>query len=255
MFAIGLTIAASLGAGFRRSRVPALAIALYLIYVVRIGGDFMSGRFLTAPLLVALCVPDGSDERSVLVPRLAAIAIAVVLGVTSPTATIFTDSTYYAPLSDTVFAPSGVTDQRGEYFQRTGWRTASGWRTAPLVEDLLEKIARVKAGHPVAFTHDAIGLVGYYTGPDRYIIDVHGLADPYLSRLPATRPWRIGHFSRGASDDYVASVQEDRNLIADPAQAARYAVLRIVTREPIWTMRRWRAIVALNTGHADEWRE
>src|SRR5690606_31660178 len=31
-------------------------VLLYLVYVVKIGGDFMAGRFLTAPLLVATAI-------------------------------------------------------------------------------------------------------------------------------------------------------------------------------------------------------
>lgn len=253
LFVIGVGIMTAIGPGSRRSRVAALAVVLYLIYVVRIGGDFMSGRFLTAPFLVALCLPDTTDARSAFVPRLAAIGLVVVLGVTSPTPTIYADSTYYAPLSDTVFAPSGVTDQRGEYFQRTGWRTASGWRRGPAVQDLIEKIDRVKAANPRAFGHDAIGLVGFYTGPDRYIIDVLGLADPFLSRLPATHPWRIGHYGRVIPDGFFESVFQERTQIADPEKASLYNLLRVVTRDPIWSTRRWRAIVALNTGRTNGW--
>lgn len=253
LFVIGLAALTAIGPGFRRSRIGALAVALYLIYVVRIGGDFMSGRFLTAPFLVALCLPDTTDARATWMPWLAAIGVVIALGVTAPAPTIAADSSYYAPLSDTVFAPSGVTDQRGEYFQRTGWRTASGWRRGPAVEDLIEKINRVKDANPRAFSHDAIGLVGFYTGPDRYIIDVLGLADPFLSRLPATRPWRIGHYSRVVPDGYFESVFEDRTLIADTEKASLYNLLRVVTRDPIWSARRWRAIVALNTGRTRGW--
>src|SRR5262249_49120863 len=37
-----------------RQRALALGVLLYLAYVVRIGGDFMSGRFLVAPLIGAV---------------------------------------------------------------------------------------------------------------------------------------------------------------------------------------------------------
>ena len=38
------------------SMVVAAGIVLYLLYIVSVGGDFMSGRFLTAPLLAAVAL-------------------------------------------------------------------------------------------------------------------------------------------------------------------------------------------------------
>ena len=35
--------------------VPLIGVALYLAYILKIGGDFMRGRFLTAPLFVVRC--------------------------------------------------------------------------------------------------------------------------------------------------------------------------------------------------------
>ena len=37
-------------------RALAAGLALHLVYVVAIGGDFMSGRFLCAPLFVAVLI-------------------------------------------------------------------------------------------------------------------------------------------------------------------------------------------------------
>lgn len=48
-----------------RALAVSLGMFLYLAYVVRVGGDFMAGRFLTAPFLcgVALCVGWPQSER------------------------------------------------------------------------------------------------------------------------------------------------------------------------------------------------
>jgi arabinofuranosyltransferase len=95
--------------------------------------------------------------------------------------------------------------------------TATGFRTGPFLDDMRPKIARARALGPRVFSHDAVGMVGLYTGPDRHIVDVLGLCDPLLARLPATRPWRIGHYNRDAPAGYLESLAEDRNLIEDPA--------------------------------------
>ena len=141
-----------------------------------------------------------------------------------------------------------------EYFPRTGWVTARGLRQRAYVTDLRDRIERAKASHPRAFMHDAVGMVGFHTGPDRHIIDVWALSDPFLARLPATRPWRIGHYTREPPPGYFESVAEDANRLTDPKLASLYGVVREVTRGPIWSRRRWRAIVALNTGRTDDWR-
>ena len=115
---------------------------------------------------------------------------------------------------------------------------------------LLEKIHRVEGENPRAFPHTAVGMAGYYTGPDRHIIDVYALCDPLLARLPTAVPWRIGHFQRDIPAGYWESVNADRNLIEDPEIAALYDTIRTVTRGPIWSWSRWKAILALNTWQA-----
>ena len=52
LFTIGLALVAPLAFGGGWS-VPA-GILVYLVYIVRVGGDFMSGRFLTAPFLLSV---------------------------------------------------------------------------------------------------------------------------------------------------------------------------------------------------------
>ena len=95
-----------------------------------------------------------------------------------------------------------------------------------------------------------IGLYAYYAGPDHHVVDRLGLADPLLARLPAEHDpsWRIGHFRRTVPESYVRSVLSARNGVADPELRALYDLVRLATRGPLWTVERWRAIWALNTG-------
>ena len=56
LLAIGVFVSVALATRARVSWPIALGIVLYLVYVVRVGGDFMSGRFLTAPLFSAVAL-------------------------------------------------------------------------------------------------------------------------------------------------------------------------------------------------------
>src|SRR5262249_47682569 len=51
---MGLGLAVALFRARPREQTLALGCILYLIYVVRVGGDYMAGRFLTMPLFLAV---------------------------------------------------------------------------------------------------------------------------------------------------------------------------------------------------------
>jgi arabinofuranosyltransferase len=89
-------------------------------------------------------------------------------------------------------------------------------------------------------------MTGYVLGRGRHFIDRLGLGDPLLARLPSGRFWRIGHYERTLPEGYFESVLTNSNRIADPELAAYYDTIREVTRGPLFTARRWKAIVALN---------
>jgi arabinofuranosyltransferase len=231
-----------------RALVPALAVAAYMLYVVRIGGDFMTGRFFSAPFLVSLCLLARITWPRSFVGSLFPMGIVVALGLTGQAPPISSGATYQTPWLD-VMQDSGVVDERGEYFPRAGWLTPDGFRVEPAgLPLLLAKLQKVKAENPQSFPHTSVGLAGYYSGPDRHIIDVFALCDPLLSRLPTMVPWRIGHFQRALPAGYWESVNADRNLIEDPGIRELYDTIRTVTRGPIWSRERWKAIVALNAG-------
>jgi arabinofuranosyltransferase len=235
------------------SRIAGLAVLAYLAYVARIGGDFMTGRFFSAPFVVSLCLLGRVPWPVTPVGWMAPLAAVMVLGLTVPKPTVLSGPAYTTPW-DEIFTPSGIVDERGMYFQVQGWLSTGGPRVeSGHTERLLEKIRAVKAENPRAFPHNTVGLAGYLTGPDRQILDVFGLGDPLLARLPAKRPWRIGHYTRELPEGYYETVITGRNQIADPRIASLYEVLREVTQGPLWSVRRWRAIVALNTGRTDGW--
>ena len=56
LLAMGTFVSVALASYPRVSWPLALGVVLYVVYVVRVGGDFMSGRFLTAPLFSAVAL-------------------------------------------------------------------------------------------------------------------------------------------------------------------------------------------------------
>jgi arabinofuranosyltransferase len=96
-----------------------------------------------------------------------------------------------------------------------------------------------------------MGYYGFVAGPHVYIVDQLGLCDPLLARLPAQRPWRIGHFERSVPDGYVETLESGHNRFVDPHLALYDDKLRIATRGNLWDPQRLIEIWKLNTGAYD----
>ena len=232
------------------SRMQGLGIVLYLAYVVSIGGDFMSGRFFSAPFFSAVLLL--RDHWPRLKPWAAALSIliALVTGLAGPYPPLTSGSGYGAV--EKRLDDAGIADERAFYYPYTGLfrdhviegRSFIHMEWADAGRRLRESAG---AGGPVVSGN--VGLLGFYAGPDQYIVDVCGLADPLLARLPATRTedWRIGHFDRDLPVGYLESIASGENQIQDPQLAAFYDQVRRVTRGPLWGEGRFRAIWTFNT--------
>ena len=238
--------AVALGVASRRGAVVAVAagIALYLLYVVRIGGDFMSGRFLTLPLLAAvMLLVEGLSSRYTK-NRLLTLAAAVALLALTGRAPVWLAGN---PTGDAARRDGDIADERAYYTPNTGLfadRVPHPWAEQGLI---------LRAEGPAVVEHGNVGLLGYYAGPAVHIIDRNGLTDPLLARLPVRDPagWRIGHFRRTVPAGYAETLRGGVNVIADANLAAYYEPLRLATRGPLWDRARLAAVWRLNTGAYD----
>ena len=95
---------------------------------------------------------------------------------------------------------------------------------------------------------------GLEVGPCTHVVDVAGLADPLLARLPAidVPDLRIGHFFRNLPAMYEQSIAADDNLLVEPAIRDLYSAVRLATRGPLWSGERWKAIGALALGSLNQ---
>jgi arabinofuranosyltransferase len=262
---ITIAVAALLTLSMRSERHLPLAIgcALYLLYIVRIGGDFMSGRFFTAPLFVAVGIfvtlPWGTwigGYRTALAVGLVLVAI----GGTAPYTPLRAPGGVRADVDPEVWvAGRGITDERANYYPATSLLTALR-TTEPFPNHdwaLQGRQARLEGPHVVV--KGSVGLYGYYAGPEITVVDLLALGDPLLARLPVMDPeWKIGHYGRYLPEGYLATLEGGENVIADSDLARFYDRLSGVIRgELTWPVllsrQRWREIWRLNTGAYEPW--
>jgi arabinofuranosyltransferase len=244
LIAIAAGLASALHRPSRLAAGAAAGIVLYLLYVIWIGGDFMSGRFFMLPLFVSTCIL----ARRSFTPKTAAVsaALALALCLLSETPIISSPTNFTHP----EISRTGVADERGFYYQSFGLLS---------IHSQLPKLAAEiadwhSAGERKVLRGHAIGLQGLTAGPDAYIIDVLGLSDPLLSRLPQGYGdnWRVGHYQRKVPRGYPESLHADRNRIENPEIASLYEQVRLVTTGPLFSWSRARAIAYMNSfGYRD----
>ena len=235
----------------RQSFPIVIGLVLYLFYILGIGGDFMGGRFLAAPVFCAtalICRSTLLENWKYAAPALLGL---VYIGFLSPSPPVLAGATY-GDKGGKGGRIGGVTDERAYYYRNTGLLHKSRAQRLEPTHKWVDEGKRYKANTPKTAVHFAVGFRGFYSGPDVFIVDRYALTDPLLARLPAqySPNWRIGHFTRKIPPGYVASVRTGENRIRDPELAKFYDDLRLITRGPLFTRQRWNAIWAVNSGRA-----
>lgn len=249
--AIGGGVATGLISRRARETALALGVLFYLAYTVKIGGDFMSGRFLTAPLLAAVALigfrlPESLARRPADAAALVFAALALGLIAPLPTYRIDIPATYSK--SDA----KRINDERAWYWEDVNLVGRSRAEPFPTSQGRESGLAARAAGELdyTVLPVNNVGLFGFYAGANVYAIDQYALADPLLARLPAEREanFYVGHFHRVVPEGYLSSIYSNKNLIEDEALAEFYDSLRLIVRGSLFSGERWRAIWRMNTG-------
>ncbi len=230
--------AGALAAIFSRrgtERAVAFGMAAYGIYLIRIGGDFMSGRFLTAPLIAAVVLLARMDFRWLGRTTWGiCFAAAGALGLAG---------LRHHP----DFDEAGVASERHVYHAVS----LAEYRESPdfPVHQYHENAkAELRRGERVVFNQN-IGIMGYKMGRRAHIVDPLALSDPLLARLPMQpQPWRVGHYMRAVPIGYRETLLSGGNQIADPGLARLWDDLALLTRAPLDAPARWAAIWRVNSG-------
>lgn len=249
--AAALTVTISLRRTNPRAAVAAIGVVLYGIYVAKIGGDFMAGRFFSVLVFASACLlvdalHRAEATRSVWTEVGAGLGVVVALGMLAETP---------APqigVMDAQIQESGIVDERrfwGLGHHLLGLRTHG----RPPYHGVTVDGRTVRKGDENVVVRQAVGAFGYHVGPEVYVVDRYALGDPFLARLPVAKlpgPPRPGHHARIAPPGYVISLKAGEAKLVDPDLEELWRMTRSVHSGPLFTLQRWRDIWALNTGRA-----
>ena len=234
----------------------AIGILLYLLYIIRVGGGFMSGRYFSAPFFCAVmlcCVNPPKFSPKLRQAALAVVAIAILLVYAFHPLTPLRSSSKYGPLRPKLQSfrlNSGIADERAYYYETTGLLRAGHYPQMPAYPWRDEAIAsRNQPGYSLA-VRITIGIYGCFAGPGIHIVDEAALADPFLARIPVPNDdyyTRIGHMLRILPLDYIKSMRTGKNEFRDPKLAKMYDAIRRIHSGPIWNRQRWIDIWAMHT--------
>ncbi len=223
-----------------------LGMVLYVAYVVKVGGDFMAGRFLTPPFLIAVILLVRNIPSSANISWGLILVAVVLLGFFVP------NSRWYSINSSSQLIDSrGVADEHACYENATG--LINFQRNLPMPNSAwAQRGIQARLKHDKVVVAVGIGYLGYEAGPQVYVLDNLALADPFLARLPLSADemgnWRIGHFKRALPAGYLETLETGTNMIHDPDLAHYYAKLHDVVSGPLFSGQRLVEIWNFNIG-------
>lgn len=227
----------------------AIGVLFYLLYIIKIGGDFMGGRFFTAPLVIAVILLISIDKifdkwGSLYV----IILLEVFLGFIADISPWKSYNSNY-DFDDQLIKFSGVVDERNFYYPTTGLLSGQPLSSLPNHPWRYEGVNLGQGGLDIVVTGN-VGFTGYYAGPKVYIVDQNALCDPFLARLPFSPngEWRIGHFTRKIPAGYIESLTSGENSFVNSQQSVYYSKSHLITRGKILGVDRMIAIIKFNLG-------
>lgn len=220
-----------------------IGVILYLVYIIWIGGDFMKGRFFSAPLVVVLILLASIKIKDYKIFLTSANSI-IMISLLGPQPTILGDSW---PREELLIDEDGLCDERVFY-------TTSASLLFALKGVLMPSGNSVDEGNEIKNSNSRftlannVGFLGFYAGSHCHILDDFALTDPLLSRLPAHKDSRIGHFRRTIPEGYIETLMTGQNTIENPDLSEFYDKLTIITRENLFNSKRLKHIIYINLG-------
>jgi arabinofuranosyltransferase len=230
-----------------------------MIYVLYIGGGYMSGRFFTmiffASVLAILRSRVFLDFEFARV-ALPALILLGCLGI-NPT---FTTGKDYGDAPDhgitSEWLDKGIADERASWYPNSGFLFASRhiempkasawWDFNKAVKGVLGSIGT----GPCVFQIVPAGYFSYYMPRECHMYDLNGQVDPLMARIPNryNKNWRQGHLFKPEIPGYRETLISGKNEIKDPDIALYYDKIRLITRGDLWSWERFKTIVNMNLG-------
>lgn len=227
-------------------KLISFGLLLYLIYIVNIGGDFMVGRFITTPYIISVLVLSQTLCRKLDLPKTIITGIFLfIMGFISPIPTF----QQLNPMGN-FEAYKGIVDEREIYYYGTSLFRYGKFNLEPNLDWIndgreLKRDAKDFDYHVKPYL--SVGFLGYFAGPNNYIIDRTGLGNAFLAHQPMNdlSDWRIGHYEREINEDYLESLKQNKNLIIDSNLRDLYEDVVIRTQNDVFETTRLRYILNL----------
>lgn len=241
-----LAIVVALMPGRRLYLLFAAGIVLENLYIIKIGGDFMGGRWLTPPFLLGLLMLADMLPLTHL-QQFAWKHIAAGLVLLLSAFYLADAMLRYNPFShgsvSNVFLFSGTVDERlgwGAFTRLKGCVTGTlCYQHLPVYHEG----AALQTGGVEVAKAESIGILGFTAGPSVKIIDAQALSDPLLARM-ICEPKAPGHCTRAIPAGY----DEPGQMPQDPQVAEYHKGLKIITQGDLFSMERLAAIREYNLG-------
>jgi arabinofuranosyltransferase len=265
-----------------------LSILIYLAYVVNVGGDFMGGRFLAAPFLLAvICLSsigfgitpyelaiswpgkaktlassdyEGGLSKVRVSKRVGIVSIVLLLIIYN---VAVRESPIKALADSTLnFESGGANGDKSYYYVASNILSFPVTRQFPfasfhlLVNGFEDCLQLRSAGNSVIIGGG--GVNGYCNGPNKTLIDNLMLTEPLLARVPLMdNPTHlsVGHVSKTVPAGLVESYEQKQNLLKDPGLREYYEMILDATQGDLFTADRWESIYKLNIGGQGTYRK
>jgi arabinofuranosyltransferase len=255
----------------RRERVliaaPLVGGLMLVVYVARVGGDFMHGRMLLAPTW--LCV---LPAMVIAVRRWTSLAVAALAGWAlivgiSRRHLAWEDGDWYSDHDERLHYVAFTKDEHpldpavfygGRPFVRTLDKALASNSAPILIWDANGSFTLLDPGinARIALLAGRLGTAAAAVPLDAIVIDMLGLANPLGARITVTFPGRIGHekqipapwvLAEYGHPDTIASIPPDerREIMAarHAMQCGELAELLESVREPMTPSRFWKNLI------------
>ena len=228
----------------------------YCVYTLMVGGDFMSGRFFSAPVYIAIMLLAHHLSK---IPSGHTAAIMCLCLVISHWQVDFTREYWRSQQCEKDFScfPYTISDER-VFYEENWLMDISNTRIRTHPEHwFLQYLPNIQKDHAKPYVTQMIGMLGYYAGAEIKIIDILALSDPLLSRLPTinTLNWHVGHYYRAIPTGYEYAIETGRLSVMDENLQRYYKHLRLITSGNLWSWERIKTIFLFNIGVYDHFRE
>lgn len=254
-----ISIYLSLKSAERLRQAIGLGLLLHTAYVIFIGGDFMVGRFFANSIFLSLVIVTFHLASLPHTTRKRLLVLLLAIGVLTeknPWTEGFSEKEFSAfPNKAAEAGKTKLIDEKNYYKRIMGIREWTRQTNLPASDHKYVKEGSHFKDRKGTYQKEAIGVRGYYAGPEVVILDAYALADPLLARLPATSNWRIGHFRRKIPSGYLETLRTGQNSIKNQDLAQYYEIIKTLSQAELFSLNRVNVIARFHMGYYDHLRE